>query len=239
MKKENISIRLKKIMALRGLRQVDILKMCEPICKKYNKEYNLDIQIKKNDLSQWISGLYEPSQRKLTILAETLGVSETWLMGYDVPMDEEDEKMRTNFSLSLYELSRYCQLDRKKLSELTGIKENRINEFIHKTSLPTDDEINKIIDIFSLSNKSELFDGTVTQRIIKKYEEEGNKLVDKYKFGLEFESMLVELSKDLNIPLEKIKTIIFDRTNNLTILGTYNDLYEFLKRILNEKINNT
>lgn len=50
--------------------------------------------------------------------------------------------------------------------------------------------------------------------------------------------MAVELSENLNIPLEKIKTIIFDITNNLTMLGTYNDLYEFLKRILNEKINN-
>lgn len=89
MEKENTSNRIKKIMADRGLKQVDIIKLCEPICKKYNDEYNLDIQIKKNDLSQWISGLYNPGHRKLAILAEALDVSPVWLMGYDVSMDDK------------------------------------------------------------------------------------------------------------------------------------------------------
>lgn len=76
----NTSMRLKEIMNDRNLRQVDILRKAEPYSKKY------DIRLAKNDLSQYVSGKVEPSQEKLTILALALGVSEPWLMGYDVPM---------------------------------------------------------------------------------------------------------------------------------------------------------
>ena len=67
-------------MDVRGLRQIDILNKCQPYCKKY------DIRLNRNDLSQYVSGKVLPKQNKLTILAEALGVSEVWLMGYDVPM---------------------------------------------------------------------------------------------------------------------------------------------------------
>ena len=36
MKKENTAIRLKTIMNMRGLRQVDILNLTVPYCQKYN-----------------------------------------------------------------------------------------------------------------------------------------------------------------------------------------------------------
>ena len=93
MKEENTSIRLKKIMSMQGLKQKDLLNKCAPICEKYNKIYNKKIHISKSDLSQWLSGLYEPSQNKLTVLAEALGVNEVWLMGYDV--DYESTKTIT------------------------------------------------------------------------------------------------------------------------------------------------
>lgn len=72
------SQRLKQIMSERNLRQVDILRAAEPYCKKYNTKLG------KNDLSQYVSGKVEPGQDKLTILGLALGVSEAWLMGYDV-----------------------------------------------------------------------------------------------------------------------------------------------------------
>ncbi len=80
MKKENTSIRLKKIMNERGLKQVDILEMAKPYCIKYH------VKLNKNDLSQYVSGKVEPGQNKLSILGLTLNVSEAWLMGYDVPI---------------------------------------------------------------------------------------------------------------------------------------------------------
>ena len=80
MKTYSTSQRLKQIMSTRNLRQVDILLAAEPYCKEHG------LQLKKNDLSQYVSGKVEPGKEKLTILASTLGVSEAWLMGYDVPV---------------------------------------------------------------------------------------------------------------------------------------------------------
>ena len=80
MKKQTTSNRLKQIMSERNLRQVDILEMCKPYCKKY------DIKLGRNDLSQYVTGKVEPGQKKLTVLGMALNVSEAWLMGFDVPM---------------------------------------------------------------------------------------------------------------------------------------------------------
>lgn len=78
MKQLNTSDRLKSLMRSRNLRQIDILKLCEPITRRTG------VKIGKNDLSQYVSGKITPGQFKLSVLAEALGVSEQWLMGYDV-----------------------------------------------------------------------------------------------------------------------------------------------------------
>jgi len=80
-KKKSTSDRLKQIMKARNLRQVDILEAAEPYCKKYG------VKLEKNALSQYVSGKVEPGQEKLTILGMALGISEAWLMGYEVPME--------------------------------------------------------------------------------------------------------------------------------------------------------
>lgn len=77
MKKSSISKRLKEIMRNRGMRQVDMLNTIKPIAEVAG------VRFEKNDLSQYVSGKVEPSQQKLTVLSKALGVSETWLMGYD------------------------------------------------------------------------------------------------------------------------------------------------------------
>lgn len=78
--KESTATRLKRLLAERGLKQVDIIEKAEPFCKKYG------IKLTKSDLSQYVSGKVAPGQDKLTIIGMTLDVSEAWLMGYDVPM---------------------------------------------------------------------------------------------------------------------------------------------------------
>ncbi|MDN6095890.1 MAG: helix-turn-helix domain-containing protein [Lactococcus lactis] len=85
MKKEHSQIRLKKIMNDRGLRQVDILEKSKPFQDK------LGIKMSKTHLSNYINGKSNPDQQKLILLSQTLGVSEPWLMGYDVPMIEPRE----------------------------------------------------------------------------------------------------------------------------------------------------
>ena len=101
MKKVTTSQRLKEIMNERKLKQVDILELAQPYCKKFG------VKLNKNDLSQYVSGKVEPGQYKLTILGYALNVSEAWLMGYDVPKypsinfdDRIDEKQQiTNEAL--------------------------------------------------------------------------------------------------------------------------------------------
>lgn len=83
MKKENTSIRLKKIMSDRNLRQVDILSKTIPYCEKYGVKMN------KSDISQYCSGKTEPNQDKLFVLGMALNVNEAWLMGFDVPMERD------------------------------------------------------------------------------------------------------------------------------------------------------
>ena len=86
MKKENTAIRLKTIMNMRGLRQVDIRNLTVPYCQKYSVKMN------KSDISQYCSGKTEPNQEKLFILGNALNVSEAWLMGFDVPMERTPYK---------------------------------------------------------------------------------------------------------------------------------------------------
>lgn len=81
--KTNTSTRLKEIMKIRGLKQIDILEKCA------HNPYNG--KISKSDLSQYVSGKVLPRQDKLSILAYALDVSEAWLMGYNVPMNAQDE----------------------------------------------------------------------------------------------------------------------------------------------------
>ena len=81
MAKKTTANRLQEIMKTRNLRQVDILNKCIPLCKRYG------IKFGRNDLSQYVSGKVAPGQAKLSVLAEALNVSESWLMGYDVPFE--------------------------------------------------------------------------------------------------------------------------------------------------------
>lgn len=111
MKGTTTSNRLKEIMRERGLKQIDIVKLCEPYCKKYN------IKMGRNDVSQYVSGKYEPKQDKLTILGMALNVNEVWLMGFDVPKERKDESHKN--------LSNYI-----KALNLTNDEEEDIRQYI-------------------------------------------------------------------------------------------------------------
>lgn len=127
MAKENTSTRLKTIMKERNLRQVDILEKAMPLCKKYN------VKLNKSDLSQYVSGAVLPGQEKLAILGKALGVSEAWLMGYDVPMnrDEDIKKIQQLFT-------EVHKSDREKVetlisqyAEIDKSGQDAINKMIH------------------------------------------------------------------------------------------------------------
>lgn len=91
--KESTATRLKRLLAERGLKQVDILEKAKPFCKKYG------IKLTKSDLSQYVSGKVAPGQDKLSIIGMALDVSEAWLMGYDVPMKRGSSRRMTDDSV--------------------------------------------------------------------------------------------------------------------------------------------
>lgn len=81
--KNTTAARLQQVMNERNLKQVDVISLS----KVHQKE--LGVKLGKSALSQYINGKSTPDQEKLVLLARTLGVSEAWLMGYDVPMTKE------------------------------------------------------------------------------------------------------------------------------------------------------
>ena len=120
MKPYSTAERLQSIMTTRNLKQIDILNLSAPYCKKFN------IKLNRNDLSQYVNGKVVPGQFKLTVIAMALNVSEAWLMGYDVPIEREVTLSKTNHSISLDEdqqnaLSLYSQLDTIDRAEIRGM----------------------------------------------------------------------------------------------------------------------
>ena len=161
MKKENTSIRLRQLMADRGLKQVDILNLAEPICKRYNVKMN------KSDISQYVSGKVEPNQSKLFVLSECLGVNVAWLMGYDVPMERTPIILGSELEKIFNKIS--CELNLPKAyltnlffsANLEGISEKRLilNEenirYIIKRQLgPSVSVSPKIMDYYESLNNS-------------------------------------------------------------------------------------
>lgn len=103
MKQASTSDRLNQIMRERNIKQVDILNLCIPICKK------LDVKMNKSDISQYVSGKNEPSQKKLVVLGMALGVTEAWLMGFDVKKERKDMTLKANIDFEL--LDKFKMLD--------------------------------------------------------------------------------------------------------------------------------
>lgn len=88
MKKFTTKDRLTFLMQTRGLRQTDILEKARPLCQENG------VRLSKNDISQYVTGKAEPRPDKLGVLAQALGVSEPWLLGFDVEMTPSDEQDR-------------------------------------------------------------------------------------------------------------------------------------------------
>lgn len=69
---EQCGKRLEKALSIRNMKQSELCKLAG---------------VPKSSLSLYLSGAYEPKQDRLYRMAETLNVSEYWLMGYEVPIE--------------------------------------------------------------------------------------------------------------------------------------------------------
>lgn len=117
--------RLKEAMEIRKLRQVDLVRIAEPLCAKWRTKIN------KSDISQYLSGRSDPGQRKLLALSEALDVDTGWLMGLDVPMNHFEPFFGLDESGSSENAFCIDTPDKDKLMKLI-IKHSANSEFISK-----------------------------------------------------------------------------------------------------------
>lgn len=76
-----IAERLREALSATGKKQADLV-----------RETGLD----RGSISSYLSGKYEPKQKAIFKMAQALGVSESWLLGYDVPMHRTDEQKKND-----------------------------------------------------------------------------------------------------------------------------------------------
>ena len=84
-KTESCGKRIEKALTIRKMKQAEL-------CKIAN--------VPKSSLSLYLKGAYEPKQDKIFKMANVLNVSESWLMGYDVPMNDEESTSPAQIELS-------------------------------------------------------------------------------------------------------------------------------------------
>ena len=84
-----IAERLKEIMEIRQLRQIDLVRLAEPVGEANG------LHISKSHISQYVSGRTQPRRDILKVLAEALGVSQLWLQGEDVPMKSAENRQES------------------------------------------------------------------------------------------------------------------------------------------------
>lgn len=68
--------RLKTIMSERKITQSELSKLTG---------------IRQSSISDWLNGRYEPKQDKIYLIAQALGVSPSWLLGYDETTSNQTE----------------------------------------------------------------------------------------------------------------------------------------------------
>lgn len=118
--------RLKEAMELKNISQTELC---------------LRTGIPKSAMSQYVSGAFIPKQDRTYLIAQALDISESWLMGYDVPMEklkiepdviEAIKNLNTNIKLSEIPLVKISEkpLTVKNLKKIDFA--NKIDNFDYK-----------------------------------------------------------------------------------------------------------
>ncbi len=102
---ESCGQRIASALAIRGMKQADLCKLAK---------------VPKSSLSLYLSEAYEPKQDRIFDIARVLNVDEAWLMGYDVPMERQnnqspDEQKLTEGEQILLGLFRQVPEDKQQM----------------------------------------------------------------------------------------------------------------------------
>ena len=147
MERSSTSARLRQLMSETGLRQVDILDKSKPFQKQ------LGVKMGRSALSQYVTGKSKPDDKKLYLLSKTLGVSEAWLMGYDVEKKRVPDNERNSTSNEQVEiLPIYNKLEKPRQEKVLSYAKDQLEE----------QESSNIISIF---NKPQDDEGYITDYV--------------------------------------------------------------------------
>lgn len=123
MERSSTSARLRQLMSETGLRQVDILDKSKPFQKQ------LGVKMGRSALSQYVTGKSKPDDKKLYLLSKTFGVSEAWLMGYDVEKKRVPDNERNSTSNEQVEiLPIYNKLEKPRQEKVLSYAKDQLEE---------------------------------------------------------------------------------------------------------------
>lgn len=112
MKIDTFSNRLKIAIVKKGMRQIELSEKTH---------------IPKSAINQYLRGRFEPKQDRLSDIASVLEVSEAWLMGFDVPMQEPTDKNETTVTAEdLAEINEMIEI----ISQLSDEERKIVDGFI-------------------------------------------------------------------------------------------------------------
>lgn len=137
--KSNCAERISAALKKRNMKQADL-------CEK--------TKIPKSAISQYISGAFEPKQDRIRLIANALNVSEVWLMGYDVPMEETKANHLSIPSERIKLLIKQSGKSYQDLEKITGIKKSSLQRYASgvTTKIPLD-VIEKLSATFGVSRE--------------------------------------------------------------------------------------
>lgn len=117
--------RIKEGMEIRNLKQADLVEKTG---------------ISKGALSSYISGRYVPKQNNIYLISKALNVSESWLMGNDVPMERQIYSSSTVNVSNIYpvELKRFPMLGEIACGEPKYTNEDRESYVMAGTDIKAD-----------------------------------------------------------------------------------------------------
>ena len=113
MKMDTVSGRLKEILKIRDITQLDFVQMASPLFREHG------VKLSPSKFNQYVTGKSTPDQGIILLLAEALDVNPAWLAGWDAPMkaktptndDSVDERMER--IMELY--PRLTQFEQRRL----------------------------------------------------------------------------------------------------------------------------
>lgn len=117
------SERLKYAMEIRNVKQVELSKA---------------IGISKTNMTYYISGKNKPREDKINLIAKELNVNPIWLLGYNVPMEQEQTVNVLVTADRIKDLRIYNNWTRKELANKLGLSEKELEGYEIGYNTPND-----------------------------------------------------------------------------------------------------